>query len=116
MGSALGICYADAEFRLPLQSKVNCKGLAWCVLWYPTQAKTRLDPDFLYAAPSNGGVCGFLEESRMNFINANKLHRKSGGMGHPSFVADDDGSAYVSFRLVWGLCAFLPWDRLDRLV
>ena len=52
----------------------------------------------------------------MNFINANKLHRKSGGMGHPSFVADDDGSAYVSFRLVWGLWAFLPWDRLDRLL
>ena len=93
MGSALGICYADAEFRLPLQSKVNCKGLAWCVLWYPTQAKTRLDPDFLYAAPSNGGVCGFLEESRMNFINANKLHRKSGGMGHPSLMRETERKA-----------------------
>jgi hypothetical protein len=30
----------------------------------------------------------FIEESRMKFINANKLHRKSGGMGHPSFVTD----------------------------
>src|ERR1700678_510695 len=28
----------------------------------------------------------FIEESRMKFINANKLHRKSGGMGHPSFA------------------------------
>jgi hypothetical protein len=25
----------------------------------------------------------FIEESRMKFINANNLHRKSGGMGHP---------------------------------
>src|ERR1700685_4531570 len=28
----------------------------------------------------------FVEESRMKFINANKLRRKSGGMGHPSFA------------------------------
>jgi hypothetical protein len=28
----------------------------------------------------------FIEESRMKSINANKLHRKSGGVGHPSFV------------------------------
>jgi hypothetical protein len=26
---------------------------------YPTQAKVRLDPDFLYAALNNDGVCGF---------------------------------------------------------
>ena len=30
----------------------------------------------------------FIEASRMKFINANELHRKSWGMGHPSFVAD----------------------------
>jgi hypothetical protein len=29
----------------------------------------------------------FIEESRMKIINANKLHRKSGGMGHPVFLA-----------------------------
>jgi hypothetical protein len=29
----------------------------------------------------------FIMESRMNFINATKVHRKSGDMGHPSFVA-----------------------------
>jgi pyruvate formate-lyase activating enzyme-like uncharacterized protein len=30
----------------------------------------------------------FIEESRMKFINANKLHRKSGGVGHPSFLRE----------------------------
>jgi hypothetical protein len=29
----------------------------------------------------------FIEESRMRFIDANKLHGKSGGMGHPALVA-----------------------------
>src|ERR1700678_3318982 len=33
----------------------------------------------------------FIEESRIKFINANKLHRKSGGMGHPSFVWETKG-------------------------
>jgi hypothetical protein len=27
---------------------------------YPTQANNRLDPDFLYAYPFDGSVCGFL--------------------------------------------------------
>src|ERR1700678_3730285 len=32
----------------------------------------------------------FIEESRLKFINANKLHRKSGGMGHPSLVREPE--------------------------
>ena len=27
---------------------------------YPAQANKRLDPDFLYAYPFDGSVCGFL--------------------------------------------------------
>jgi hypothetical protein len=30
----------------------------------------------------------FIEESRMKFINADKLHSKSGDMEHPSFVGE----------------------------
>jgi len=33
----------------------------------------------------------FNEESRMKFINANKLHRKYGGMGHPASVRPTEG-------------------------
>src|SRR5580658_3167883 len=38
----------------------------------------------------------FIEESRIKFINANKLHRKSGGVGHPSSVAGADFFSGVS--------------------
>src|ERR1700690_1094452 len=38
----------------------------------------------------------FIEESRMKFINANKLHRKSGGVGHQSSVAGADFFSGVS--------------------
>jgi hypothetical protein len=48
---------------------------------HPTQAKVRLEPDFLYAGPSSCACAPFIEESRMNFINANNLHRKSGAWG-----------------------------------
>src|SRR5271170_6848197 len=34
--------------------------------------------------PATPTCAAFIEESRMKFINASKLHRKSGGMGHPS--------------------------------
>jgi hypothetical protein len=30
----------------------------------------------------------FIEESRIKFTNANIPHRKSGGVGHPSFVRE----------------------------
>jgi tetratricopeptide (TPR) repeat protein len=35
-------------------------------------------PDFLYAALDKVACAAFIEESRMNFANATKLHRKSG--------------------------------------
>ena len=55
---------------------------------YPTQAEERLDPDFPVRGPSNRTArAAFMKESRMKFINANKLHRKYGGMGDPTFVA-----------------------------
>jgi hypothetical protein len=34
-------------------------------------------PDFLYAALDTTACAAFIKESRMNFANANKLHRKS---------------------------------------
>ncbi len=36
-------------------------------------------PDFLYAALDTVACAAFIKESRMNFANATKLHRKSGG-------------------------------------
>lgn len=54
----------------------------------------------------------------MKLINANKLHRKPGvwGTRHLMPVGSTGGLDYVSLRLVWGLCAFLPRARLERLL
>jgi hypothetical protein len=38
-------------------------------------------PDFVYAALEKTASAAFIEKSRMNFANANKLHRKSGPGG-----------------------------------
>jgi 4Fe-4S ferredoxin len=43
--------------------------------------KCGADPDFLYAAPDTTACAAFIKESRMNFANANQLHRKSGEAG-----------------------------------
>jgi hypothetical protein len=48
-------------------------------------------PDFLHGAPPTPACAAFIKESRMKFVNARKLDRKSGvrsGEGHPS---DFDG-------------------------
>src|SRR5271169_6535107 len=37
---------------------------------------------------ATAACAAFIEESRMKLINANRLHRKSGGMGHPSLVRE----------------------------
>src|ERR1700677_1094451 len=61
--------------------------------WSPTSREKRARyPDFLYAAPTTATCAAFIEESRMKFINANKLHRKSGGMGHPSVCEGTRGT------------------------
>jgi hypothetical protein len=40
----------------------------------------------------------FIEESRMKFVNANKPHRKSGDVGHPSLnLLIDIAKAIVGF-------------------
>ena len=39
------------------------------------------DPDFLHEAPNRFACAAFGKESRMEFANANKLDRKSGGRG-----------------------------------
>jgi hypothetical protein len=54
----------------------------------PARRAVRPNPDFLYADLRDVACAAFIEESRMGCINATKLHRKSGGMGHPSSVAN----------------------------
>jgi hypothetical protein len=43
------------------------------------------DPDFLYAALETTACAAFSEESRMKFVNATKLDRKSGGSPSRAF-------------------------------
>jgi 4Fe-4S ferredoxin len=50
--------------------------------------KCGADPDFLYAAPDTTASAAFIKESRMNFANANQLHRKSGEAGAYRPVVD----------------------------
>ncbi len=42
-------------------------------MWMPSHP-----PYFLYAAPATAACAAFVNESRMRFVNATKLHRKSG--------------------------------------
>jgi hypothetical protein len=69
------------------------------VPWYPTQAKTGLDPNFLYAAPATAACAAFIEESRTNFINADRLHRKSGAWGTPHSPLMEESSSYCVSRV-----------------
>jgi hypothetical protein len=53
----------------------------------PHLAKNERDARISCTGRQATATCAaFVEESRIKFINANKLHRKSGGVGHPSFV------------------------------
>jgi hypothetical protein len=55
----------------------------------------RRDPDFLYAALDRTACAAFIEESRMNFPNANQLDRKSGGnCDFPVAGASQNSAAY----------------------
>ena len=51
----------------------------------------RSSPDFLFAVRINPATCAaFIKESRMKFINAHELHRKSGS-AHRMFDVDRNG-------------------------
>ena len=81
----------------PTRLAVNLGGI-------PHLAKNQRDTLISCTRHQATGTCAaFLEESRMKFINANNLHRKSGGIGHPSFVrepkADLCGPCCFIFRL-----------------
>jgi hypothetical protein len=52
--------------------------------------KRRGDPDFPYAALNTTACAAFFKESRMEFANATKLHRKSGGS--PTIAFNPRGS------------------------
>jgi hypothetical protein len=47
-------------------------------------------PDFLHAALDTTARAVFIKESRMKLVNANKLHRKSGGNACGNRVAPCD--------------------------
>src|SRR5580698_221132 len=54
----------------------------------PHLAKNERDTQISCARHQATTACAaFIEESRVRLVNANKPHRKSGGMGHPSLVA-----------------------------
>jgi hypothetical protein len=51
------------------------------VLWYPTQAKTGLDPDFLPRCAREIRACAFHQGKAHGVHQRHKLHRKSGPWG-----------------------------------
>jgi hypothetical protein len=65
----------------PMHLAVNIGGI-------PLKPKNGLTRISCARHQATAACAAFIEESRMKFINANKLHRKSGGMGHPSFVRE----------------------------
>ena len=74
-------------------------------------------PGFPYAAQARATCAAFIKESRMKFINANRPHRKSGGVGHPSVVANGKSRierrypTQANGRLEWGTQCLLPVRR-----
>jgi hypothetical protein len=51
---------------------------------HPTQAEVRLDPDFLYAAPRNGRVRGFLRGKPHEVHQRQETSQEIRGNGAPS--------------------------------
>jgi hypothetical protein len=72
----LGPTQGDENRRETRSLAMEFKGRATLRLVIPTEAY----PDFLLRSTGDGHVCGF-KESRMRFVNANKLDRKSGERG-----------------------------------
>src|ERR1700689_5342009 len=55
---------------------------------YPTQAQRQgLTPISCHAVLERPACAPFIKERRMECLNATSLRRKSGKMGHPTFVA-----------------------------
>ena len=69
------------------------------------------DPDFLYAARDKTTCAAFSKESRMNFANATKLHRKSRGSPTKVFAtpATNAGCPIQAEAVLW-----LEWDSGSR--
>jgi hypothetical protein len=62
-------------------------------LLFHISRKTSEIAGFSVRSTSSGTCTAFIEQSRVKFIDANKLHRKSGGTGHPSFVGKSPSAA-----------------------
>jgi ferrous iron transport protein A len=75
-------------------------------------------PDFLYAALDTTACAAFIKESRMKFVSANKLHRKSGfspriARTTPTSMARTPASTALS-DLAIGSCATLATLELPE--
>jgi hypothetical protein len=68
------------------------------------------DPDFLYAALDTATCAAFITESRMRFVNANQLHRKSGGKDRQTgfFPKKNPTSPMSDWVYVCGFCSRMP--------
>src|ERR1700722_14561317 len=89
------------------QSRVEVRGI-------PHLPEPGRYPYFLYAVPKSATCAAFIKESRMKFLDANQLHRKYGGMGHPAFVTHPAVRA-KSRSLLEGACACSPQGALDGI-
>jgi hypothetical protein len=70
--------------RSPPEAESKLKKVGGQVCGIPHLAKNERDTRISCTRHQATATCAaFIEESRMKLINANKLHRKSGGMGHP---------------------------------
>src|ERR1700679_2180021 len=85
-GTRFGLCAglrlhcAGAALRPPMNWADGSRGI-------PLKPKRGLTRISCTRHQATATCAAFIEESRMKFTNANKLHRRSGGMGHPALVA-----------------------------
>ena len=73
------------------------------MLWYPTSREKRARyPDFLYSCLVMAACAAFIEESRMEYINATKPHRKSGVWGTRHWLLREGGGLSADYPLQVG--------------
>ena len=74
----------------------------------PGQAPEGLTPISCHAVLERSACAPFIKERRMECINATSLRRKSGRMGHPTFVASSHAGSQGGVRWVV-FSNILPW-------
>src|ERR1700733_12444592 len=87
---------SDSRF-IRMHLAVNIGGI-------PYLAKNERDTRIFCTQHQATATCAaFVGGSRMKFINANKLHRKSGGTGHPALIEGTRGTRPTP---LWSV----PWN------